>query len=126
MLPCYEGYVWLILDMPCSLGIVAGQRFGRFQPEPSQNQDCLQPAQTTAGPFDIFHMDPMSDVTMLCRLCVWLILDMPCPLGTVAGQSLADFSQSQAKINQGCLQPERTAGPFDNLHMGPMSDLPML
>ena len=80
MLPCYEGYVWLILDMPCSLGIVAGQRFGRFQPEPSQNQDCLQPAQTTAGPFDIFHMDPISDVTMLCRLCVWLILDMPCPV----------------------------------------------
>jgi hypothetical protein len=27
-----------------------------------------------------------------------LILDLPCSLGTVAGQSLADFSQSQAKI----------------------------
>jgi hypothetical protein len=47
-------------------------------------------------------------------------------LALLLAKGLADFSQSQAKINQGCLQPERTAGPFDNLHMGPMSDLPML
>jgi hypothetical protein len=26
MLPCYEGTAWLILDMPCPLGTVAGQK----------------------------------------------------------------------------------------------------
>jgi hypothetical protein len=43
-------------------------------------------------------MGPMSDVVMLpCyEGSVWLILDMiSCLLGTVAGQSVADFSQSQ-------------------------------
>jgi hypothetical protein len=37
ILPCYEGCVWLMLDMPCPLGTAAaGQKFGRyfrFQPE---------------------------------------------------------------------------------------------
>jgi hypothetical protein len=40
MVLCYEG---LILDMLCSIGTVACQKFGRFQPEPSQNQGCLKP-----------------------------------------------------------------------------------
>jgi hypothetical protein len=43
MLPCYECSVRLILDMPCPLGTVIGigQKFGRFQQEPSQNQGSL-------------------------------------------------------------------------------------
>jgi hypothetical protein len=31
MFSCYEGSVWLILDMPCPLGTVAGQKFVGFQ-----------------------------------------------------------------------------------------------
>jgi hypothetical protein len=42
-------------------------------------------------------------------------------------KSLADFSQSQAKTKDFCSQrmKETTAGPFNFLHMGPMSDVTM-
>jgi hypothetical protein len=46
MLPCYEGSVWLILDMLCPLGTVAGQTFWQIsaRAKPKTNAVCLQPA----------------------------------------------------------------------------------
>jgi hypothetical protein len=63
MLSCYEGSD-LGHAMP-SLHCC----WQKFEPEPSQNQGCLQQAQqimkTTAGPFHFLHMSPMSHVIML-------------------------------------------------------------
>jgi hypothetical protein len=50
MITCYEGYVWLILVMPCPLGTVAGPKFGRFQLEPIHNQSRLFAASTHRKP----------------------------------------------------------------------------
>jgi hypothetical protein len=67
MLLCHESCVWLILDMSCPLGAVAVRKCGRFQPEPIAKTKvvCSQNTKhTTAGPFHLLHMGPLSDVTM--------------------------------------------------------------
>ena len=61
MLQCWEGSVWLILDMPCLIGTAACQKFGRFvQAKPSQNQACLQPAHQAWHCWTIFSTLYMS------------------------------------------------------------------
>jgi hypothetical protein len=82
-------------------GTVAGQKFGRFQPEPSQKPMlfvCDQHTkENTAGLFHFLHMSPMSDVTMLQSLCVadfgHVMPSWHCSWPKV----LADCSHSQAK-----------------------------
>jgi hypothetical protein len=93
MLSCYEGSDFGHA-MPCPHCTGHWQMIladGRFLPEPSQNQGCLQPAQqimkTTAGPFHFLHMGPMSHKCFL-----WLILS--CPVGTVAGQYFGRWQSS--------------------------------
>jgi hypothetical protein len=81
----------------------------------------------TAEPFHfLYSMGPISDVTILRRLCMWLILDMPCPCGAVAGNMFGRFqpepSQTKVICSQLTKQPG-TAQPFHFLHMGPMSDV---
>jgi hypothetical protein len=73
MLSCYDGTVRLIFDIPCILGTVAGQKFSRFWPEPSQNQGSLHPAHQEHHCWTIYHflhMAPMGGIlAMLIRLC---------------------------------------------------------
>jgi hypothetical protein len=62
---------------------------------------------------------------------VWLILGMPCPLGTDTlslAKSLADFRQSQAiiKVPAAGTLIKPLLDPFIHIHMGPMSDVTML
>jgi hypothetical protein len=85
----------------------------------------------TAEHFAFLHMGPMTDVTMLGRLCVadfghaMVCFAFPCRWPKVA---LADSSQSQVKTKIVCCQNTKhgTAEPFHFLHMGPMSDVTML
>jgi hypothetical protein len=63
----------MILVMPHPCGTGAGQKFGRFQPEPSQKHAGIYSQNTkhgTAEPFHLLHMAPMSAVVMLRGLCV--------------------------------------------------------
>jgi hypothetical protein len=57
----------------------------------------------TAKPFHFLYMGPMSDVTMLRRLCVTDFGHAMCLSGPLA-KSLADFSQSQANSKIVCSQ----------------------
>jgi hypothetical protein len=61
------------------------------QSEAKTKVDCSQHSkETTAGSFNFLHMGSvtMSDVLPCYKGSVWLILDMPCPLGTVACQKV--------------------------------------
>jgi hypothetical protein len=112
----------------------------RFQPEPSQNQACLQPAhQGSHCCWTIsFHpyMVPISDVIMLGRLGVTdfghaiMMLSWHC--GWLA-KKLGSRFQPQPSQNQGCLQPAQQLRQkyccwtiSFHPYMGPMSDVTML
>jgi hypothetical protein len=121
MLLCYKVSVWVILDMSCPVGTVAGKKFGRFQPELSQKQPCLQPAHQ-ANHCWTFSLPPYGSNEWFYMLpcykgSVRVILDMSCPLGTVAGQK---FGRKPT-----CLQPAHQGNhcwSIHFLHMGPMTD----
>jgi uncharacterized protein YceK len=111
MLQCWEGSVWLILDMPCALVTTAGQKFGRIQKDPSRNQDCLQPAHQARNYWTIsFHQYGSNE--WCYKLCwegyVLLILDMPCALVTAAGQKFGRI-QPEPSQYQDCLQSAHQA-----------------
>jgi hypothetical protein len=70
MLPCYEGSVWLIIDVPCPLDTVIAMAksladFSQFQAKTKKVVCGQHTKETTAGPFHFLHMGPMSDVAML-------------------------------------------------------------
>jgi hypothetical protein len=131
MLQCLEGSVWLILDMPCLLGTAAGQSLWQISATAKQNHKIVCSQHTkhgTAEPFHFFHMGPMSDVTMLRRLCL-ADFGHAMSLGTGASHKVWQISAT-AKPNHKvvCSQHRKhgTAEPFHFLHMDPMSDVTML
>ena len=100
MLTCYEGSVGLILDTPY---VLLALWMARSLEDFSQSQAKTKfvhgqhSKHGTAEPFHFLHMGPMSDVTMLRRLCgADFGHAMPSLALLLLGKSLADFSQSQA------------------------------
>jgi hypothetical protein len=106
--------------MPCLLGTVASQKFGRFQPEQSQNQGSLHPAH---------QKKPMLDHFISSIWLQWMVF-WTCHafLALLLAKSLADFGESQAKTKVLCTQHTKkdTTGPLHFFHMAPMSDVTML
>jgi hypothetical protein len=132
MLPCYEGSVRLILDIPCLLGTVAGHKVGRFWPEPiaKTKPRFFAPSTPRKPLLDHFISSIWLQwvVFLPCYVgSVRLILDMPCPLGNVAGQKFGRFwPEPIAKTKPRFFAPsiqKTTAGPFHILHMTPMGGI---
>jgi hypothetical protein len=88
------------MDMPWLLGTAAGLKVWQISATAKQNHKIVCSQHTkhgTAEPFHFFHMGPMSDVTMLRRLCLADIGHAMSPWHCRWQKSLADFSHSQAE-----------------------------
>jgi hypothetical protein len=102
--------VWFWTCHPCPRGTAAGQKFGRFQPEPSQNQGWLRQHTQHALPNHFISSIWVQWVMLQCwEGCVCLISDMPCLCdGTAAGKKFGRFHPEPSQ-NQGWLQPAHPA-----------------
>jgi hypothetical protein len=83
----------------------------------------------TAEPFHFLHMGPMSDVTMLRRLCVadfgHAMCSCHCHWPKVL-QQISARAKPIARLFAASTPSVELLKPFHFLHMGPMSDVTML
>jgi hypothetical protein len=126
MLQYWEGSVWLIFEMPypCGTAMLTKSSLAYFsQSQAKSKVVCGQNTKHgTAEPFHFLHMGPMSDVTMLGRLCVSDFGHAMSVWHCYAGETFG----AKSKVVCGQNTKHGTAEPFHFLHMGPMSDVTML